>query len=335
MPEFFLKKSVILMLHFGRVCVFYIDKYKSKKKMKRFCELCLMMLMVSAVLACKNDQASNMKDGAVVVSGDLTYDKLMDALSPFVKGNEGTKESAAADGYVKKTIQIDKNLRKIDASSVIDVIFTQSDEVSARMVVPEKWSRYFYMKYGDGCLEAGVEESSKLSNHNGEWNERVKLYVSAPSLSVLSLSGASSAQIDHFKLESDLMLDCSGASNIAIKSVNGHGALKLDFSGASNFAVENVAVNVVKADVCGASHISLGHAEAEEINEDISGCSNVSVAGRFNKVMVDVSGASKSTVKGEAKKATVSASGVSKINIKDLICSNVSEDSSGMSRIEK
>jgi hypothetical protein len=137
------------------------------------------------------------------------------------------------------------------------------------------------------------------------------------------------------KLISDFVANCSGASNIAIKKLIGEGNLKIDYSGASNFAVEDARVRTVEADVSGASNVSLGTLEATKVSGDISGCSHIYITGEFDKISMDVSGVSKATLRGKADRAQLSASGMSKINIKDLICSNVDKDTSGMSHIEK
>ncbi|MDD4759674.1 MAG: DUF2807 domain-containing protein [Bacteroidaceae bacterium] len=302
-------------------------------EVKTFCKLTLGCLLVLNVSACKSDSTSNVKDGTVVISGNLTYDKLKDALSPFVNKNESTKGWETSNDFVTKTIQIDENLRTIDASCVIDILFVQSENLSVRMVIPKKWANYYTMKYRNGCLEAG-QDGMKNVRINGN-QDRVKLYVSAPNLSALNLSGASSAKIDNLKLISDFLANCSGASNIAIKKLIGEGNLKIDYSGASNFAVEDARVRTVEADVSGASNVSLGTLEATKVSGDISGCSHIYITGEFDKISMDVSGVSKATLRGKADRAQLSASGMSKINIKDLICSNVDKDTSGMSHIEK
>lgn len=300
-------------------------------KIKTFCELCLGLLLFLNVSGCKNEQPSNIKDGAVVISGDLTYDKLMDALAPFVKkDNESFIKNE--DGFTIHKIAVSRDLRKISISNVIDLVFTQSDKVSAILKIPDEWSRYYRASYADGVLKIGTQQNTslKMNNHS----VHVKLYVSAPNLSDLDLSGVCTAKLEDINTHSNFNIKCSGVGNVAIRSLTNAGVLKIQSDGASNVAIKTLNVSSLDADVSGASNLSVERMDTKNVNGNVNGASNISLNGCCDRILMMVSGASKSDLSGKANFAEMKASGISKIDLNGFLCSNIKKETSGMSQIK-
>lgn len=301
-------------------------------RIKTFCELCLGLLLFLNVSGCKNEQTSNVKDGTVVISGDLTYDKLMDALAPFVKKDNESFIKNDEDGFVIQKIPVNRDLKKISISSVIDLVFTQSDKVSAILKIPDEWSRYYRASYADGVLKICPEQNASLNMNNH--SIRVKLYVSAPNLLDLDLSGVCSAKLEDINTHSNFNIKCSGVGNVAIRSLTNTGVLKIQSDGASNVAIKTLNVASLDAEASGASKVSVESMEAKNVNGHSDGASNVSLNGSCDHILMMVSGVSKSHLSGKANFAEMKASGISKIDLNGFLCSNIKKETSGMSQIK-
>jgi len=299
--------------------------------MKTFCKLSLELLLILNISACKSDPTSIVKDATVIISGDLTYDKLVDALAPFVNNNKALV-SDNEDGFLTKKIAIDRDLKKISISSVIDLVFVQSDKVSATLKIPNEWVKYYHVSYFHGVLEIGPEENASL-NVNDHLHH-VKLYVSAPNLSDLNLSGVCTAKIEDISTNSDFNITCSGMGNVAIRSLIGRGMLKIKNNGASNIAIKALNVESFDAEISGVSKTAVESMEAKNVKANVSGVSNFSLNGNCDHVSMIVAGTSKSHLSGKANSAEMNASGISKIDLSGFLCSNIKKDVSDMSHIK-
>jgi hypothetical protein len=301
-------------------------------KAGKFFEYCLVLMLVMSISGCKSNQTTNIKNGAVVISGDLTYDKLMDALSPFMKNGNTSGISEDEKGYVTQKIAIDRDLKKISISCVVDLVFTQSDDVSAVLKVPDKWVQYYHASYADGVLKIVPDGNSTL-NVNKE-DDHVKLFVSAPHLSALNLTGVCMAKIGDLTTKSDFNIECSGVGNVVIGSLTGPGMLKIKSGGASNVAIKSLNMSNLDAEIFGASNASIDNMEGEEVKGNIYGASQISLKANCNQVFMKVSGASHGYISGKAKSAEMKADGLSNIDLKNFSCPNIEKNTSGLSKID-
>ena len=298
-------------------------------KKKEILKLLFGLLVCLPLFACNNKtNMDGVPDGAVVISGDLTYDKVKEAMAPLMSKQESQK-STDADGW--QTLKVDNGLKGIDAGFITRVEFTQSSKVNAKVTIPSELKECVKVYYENGTIHVEHTGSKNISNNS----ENIKLYVSGPTLEALTLSGASSAKITSLKQNEGLSLDCSGASNVSMGSFESKGRLYVDFSGACNLALGNLNAGDLTLDVSGASNTAFKSVMAKNVEIDLSGASKINLNGTATKVTADVSGCSKVILGGKAESAELDVSGMSKIDITGLQCSKISEDVSGMSKVVK
>ena len=247
----------------------------------------------------------DIKDGALVISGDLTYDKVKEALAPLM----GKKQK---DGVTNsKTIKIDKAFHAVDADFVTIVNFTQSNEPSCSVEVPALVKTMVDVYYKDGCLSVKRNGNKRTANNI---NEYVVVKISAPKLTSLKLATASKATIESLIQKNDVSVEVSAASTVAFGRVE---CPKLDIksSGASEATFENIKTESVVADVNGASKVSLN--------------------GNMGNMMLEISGCSTLKAKGKAANADMKVSGVSTVNILNLSCQNIKKNVDSTSKIKE
>ncbi|MGM9842747.1 MAG: GIN domain-containing protein [Muribaculaceae bacterium] len=194
----------------------------------------------------------------------------------------------AAENVVKKNLNV-SSFNEIEASSAINVVYTQTNgDFSAAVEMNKKDENYFIFEQKGSKIIA----KRKQKKHN--WNTKsITLYISAPYLVDIELSGASSFKADKInQLNKNLDIDCSGASSFKVNTIN-----------ANNFSI----------DCSGASSASLS-VNAKKIEVDCSGASKVAISGTANLAEYDASGASSiSAADLKANKGEVEASGASNV----------------------
>lgn len=230
------------------------------------------------------------------------------ALMISVTSCANAKSASNSGNVIKKTLTV-SSFNDIEVSSAMKVIFEQSNgEYSVVAEIPSRFENKFSFEQSGKSLEFWMKGESNF--HDGE---EVRLYIKAPSIKGVELSGASTFTAQTInQANKGLDIECSGASRVSIKQLYVK-SLSIDCSGASNAGISNIS--------------------ADKISVDCSGASKATISGKAGYVEYDASGAS--TISAEellAERGEVDASGVSKI-----VCniSNVTDwDSSGMSSIK-
>ena len=115
-------------------------------KIKNIGKWTVCALVALPLLACSSSERVEDKmmvdDGAVLISGDLTYEKAMEALAPLMTKNDVAVMKIIENGQIGQPVAVDAQLREIKVSSVVHLYFTQSDEVTARLEVPARLKDY-------------------------------------------------------------------------------------------------------------------------------------------------------------------------------------------------
>lgn len=212
----------------------------------------------------------------------------------------------AAENVIKKNLNV-SSFNEIEASSAINVVYTQTNgDYSATVEMSKNDENYFIFE------QKGLKIIAKRKSKRHNWNTKsITLYISAPYLVDIELSGASTFKADKInQLNKNLEIDCSGASSFKANKVNANN-FSIDCSGASS---ASVSVNAKKVEV------------------DCSGASKITISGTANLAEYDASGASSiSAADLKANKGEVEASGAS--NITCSIQNLYSRESSGASKI--
>ncbi len=189
----------------------------------------------------------------------------------------------------------------VDASSAFQVQITQGESFSVSVTADDNlWDRVDVRKDGD-TLILGLKQPGSYRNIH------LSAKVTMPSLSKLTLSGASNGTVSGFKSSSGLTVGVSGASKLSgdvqagNASFTASGAstvdlsgsadsLTIDGSGASTANLPNFAVNKANVTLSGASKASIN--VKSNLDYDLSGASRLSFTGSPTIGKMNTSGAS-------------------------------------------
>lgn len=164
-----------------------------------------------------------------------------------------------------------KNFSNLDLGSSMEVHITQSDNYSVKIETDENLFNYLSVKVNDGnTLEVDVKDNINL-DASGE----VKVYIAAPLLDKVNLSGAAQLQTEgKFVQEKKIAFDLSGASsgNISVRAPQ----VELEASGASTLTADGECRDV-NASASGASTINSFDLKSENADIEASGASTVRV----------------------------------------------------------
>ncbi len=208
----------------------------------------------------------------------------------------------AVNAQESKNYELNK-FNNLTISGAAEVVFTQSDSLSLKVVTIEKQFENVFVRQEDNTLYLRTK---------GNYKDDIIFYLSAPSLKTLEISGASNFKTKN-KLTSDtLSFNASGASNIKADIANQYiglilsGASDVKFTGSTNF---------VQANISGASSLKSYSLNAKQAAVIASGASSAKLF-VTEKVVANATGASSIRLKGNApdiKADASSSSSVSKV----------------------
>lgn len=146
-----------------------------------------------------------------------------------------------------------KDFSSIRVTSVANVIFTQGDACSLRLEGKEKWVKLTTTEVKNGCLLIAFKKGEKeraVNNVDG-----LKLYVTAPTLEAVDLTGVGSLECkEPLKLD-DFSLRISGVGSAELDKLTCR-RFFVALSGVGN-AEANVDCDYVEAVVSGVGNLTL------------------------------------------------------------------------------
>ncbi len=164
---------------------------------------------------------------------------------------------AGAAGALAQNEQVSE-VRKVDdfssirIKSVANVEFSQGDKYSLRLEGKEKWVKLTTTEVKNGCLVIDFERGEKRSvkNING-----LKLYVTAPTLEVVELTGVGSLECkEPLKLD-DFTLRINGVGSAEVADLTCH-RFTVSLNGVGDAEV-NVDCDYLKARMGGVGNLEL------------------------------------------------------------------------------
>lgn len=211
---------------------------------------------------------------------------------------------------------------KIDASGMGRIHFTQSDSYSVKAEgTPWLLEKLVIKQTGNKLV---IYEKS----HNNLRKADLDIYITAPSLEELELSGA--VVFNTERLATDKFeLDCGGASKANFGELKANDA-DLDASGAAVLKA-NVSAKHIDLDFSGAAKTMLS-LSATTVDIDISGANSNVLRLDGGNVELDASGAAKITLQGAADYVNIEASGAATVNLEGNFA-NKSVKRSGAAKI--
>jgi hypothetical protein len=221
-------------------------------------------------------------------------------------------------GSIAQTLKENREVgyfRKISAQSAIDVYFTQSDSKSIRVEVENVDIEEVITKIEGETLVIKREEEKKTWNFKKK-KQNIKVYVSAPLLEEISISGASDFYVEDLKCNNSFKIGVSGASDTHIGNLTVAETTSISSSGSADCNIKNLKTSNCNLSSTGGSDLNIGLEVSGNLSVKTSGGSDIKLSGKANRV-------------------SVSASGGSDIYIKNLIYNQFESNKSGGSDIHK
>lgn len=223
--------------------------------------------------------------------------------------------SVMAQGATAKddqTVSKEYNLGQfsaIDVSSAVDVAFTPSTDSQYSVMAEGTASMIerLQVRVTGDVLTIRLRSNTKFSPKK----DKLKVYVSAPALQSVTVSGASSIEVSRLST-SILEVNGSGAGSVNIKQLVAE-QVTVKVRGASSTRLDGVTTKATFISE-GASNVKAESLHAAHV---LAICSGASYIGCYASHSVDAtaSGASRITVKGKPAQTEVHSSGASNINV--------------------
>jgi hypothetical protein len=194
----------------------------------------------------------------------------------------------------------------VEVSSAIDLQISQGNENSVAVSAPGEANRAgIKTEVRKGILHIWYENKNWFKG-NGR---KIRAYVSAKSLRLISASGACDVMVNGEVKSDELAIRLSGASDFkgAVRARN----LKIDLSGASDIVIRGSTSNL-NIDASGASHFKGYELSTDNCQVDASGATDIQIM--VNKVLnAEASGATNIDYKGAGMIGDLKTSGASNI----------------------
>jgi hypothetical protein len=207
---------------------------------------------------------------------------------------------ASVNAQQSKNYDVNK-FSNLTISGAAEVIFTQADSTSLKVVTTEKQFENISIRQEDNTLYLRTK---------GNYKEDIVFYLSAPSIRSLEISGASNFKSKNKLTTDSLFFNASGASNIKADIANQF--ISLVLSGASDIKFTGT-TDFIRANISGASSLKSYSLTAKKADVVASGASSAKLF-VTEKVVANATGASSIRLKGNAPDIKADASSSSSIS---------------------
>lgn len=232
---------------------------------------------------------------------------------------------------IRKDLSL-KDFKSINLDGDVDVVFTQSDTISVEVMGNEKVIDMYNFDVSNGILNVYYksEKQSRII-------PIVRLYVSAPTLQSVTLSGAGDIKIHENVVFEDFSINVTGAGDVDMENL-GCGNLDIKISGAGDVDAEDVICKSLSVDISGSGDIDLSTVNAEgdanmsmsgaggikskilceNINASASGAGDLDLKVNCKQISIEISGVGDVELSGKAKKLKRNVRGFANVDTKEL-----------------
>lgn len=288
---------------------------KTILKMKNY----ILKSALAIALVITGSSCANSKNFSDTNSDDTQFaDKVTSLTQKAIKKSLGNKElkkllsekTPTGDSIVKEFNL--KNFSQLEVEGIGNVYFIQGNDYKVKATgSPELMQNINIYVDKD---ELKVESKKSITINKNINNQFLNLYITAPDLRSIELSGATKFMSSQINVK-DFEMDFSGAAYCSIGKLKAQN-VEGDFSGAANI---NIDVESQKFDMeCSGASKGNVNFKGDAINIDVSGASNMNFNVNCRSLTSDNSGASKVVLTGTADKTNIDTSGISRTNTKNL-----------------
>lgn len=151
----------------------------------------------------------------------------------------------------------------VEVTSVAQIYFTQSSEVSFRIEGKEKWVKETSSKVRDGVLVIGFKNRNTARKQK---NDGVDIYLTAPTLEQMTFTGVGSFNCKEKLTADDIRFDINGVGSLDVRDLQCE-TLTLHLNGVGDADVEVQAYHV-DASMKGVGSVTLsGHTRTADISK--------------------------------------------------------------------
>jgi hypothetical protein len=195
----------------------------------------------------------------------------------------------------------------LDVGSAFQVTVNRGDTYSVKVTAGERIFDRISVTQSEETLKIEVKPGIFFGAFDA------KAEITMPTLNGVTLSGATSGDVDSFSTTDQFVITVSGASSLEMTNMELED-VDIELSGASRLTAQGTGANLV-SQVSGASNLNLESFPVNDATVTVSGASHavVSPSGTLN---VDASGASSLQYTGNPNLGTINTSGASTVNKK-------------------
>ena len=215
-----------------------------------------------------------------------------------------------------KNVEV-KDFRNITVAGGFDVEFTQSDSISVRVEATEELLDMVSIESDGRTLI--IKNKEKNENHRaifvmggsiGE-SEPVKVFITAPSLDELTVSGSASFDIEKSLATEKLKITLTGSGEVEIDGVKCQSA-DLVLIGSGDIRLRPIEAETLNATIAGSGIMQLHTINIKKIDASITGSGDIFFACKnCDEAVASVTGSGDISFKGQIEnvKQTVAGSG--------------------------
>ena len=216
-----------------------------------------------------------------------------------------------------KVITVPLNLgefKSIDVTGTVRVVYTQDTVCHVTAYGNEKAIEKYDVIVEDGDLTVTLKDFSGKINRN---TPAMTVYVSAPTLKKLEVSGAGDVDLENKVVQAEsLSIKVKGAGDIDIDSLEVKD-LDLEISGAGDVDINWMKAEDVSMEISGAGDLN-GTLIARDIEAEVSGAGDIDLNVDCRKVKADVKGAGDIILTGKCKILQKSSGKASNLDVEGL-----------------
>lgn len=195
-----------------------------------------------------------------------------------------TVGSCSTSAQTKKGKYNVENFTKIDASSGIDIYYTQDNKHSVEIDADEDVLKDISVTVRNGNLEI-----KRLKNNTFKKGSPIKAYVTSKDLQAINLSGGVDFYSNEIKTKDSFKISASGGADIEITKIKADRS-SIDLSGGADCEISDLDVKTLNILTSGGSDAEINIKDANQINASASGGSDLTLSGKTKDIKVDASG---------------------------------------------
>ena len=182
---------------------------------------------------------------------------------------------------IQKDTKIEK-FSQLVLNSSIDVIYTQSNELSAKIEADDNLMEHIIVKNDGKQLVVEFDKSIQMIR-----NTHAKVYISAPEFSELQINGSSDFTSKSVQFNNPFAMHVAGSGYIEIKDMKVND-VKMSLMGSGRVEIGGTCSNA-NIQVSGSGDIKLYNMELKHSVVDIAGSGDVSL-GKTEKITAKIAG---------------------------------------------